>query len=587
MKRKVNINRPQVSADEINQRKDFDSVLKTHLKASKPFFKKPWFLSSVVVATVAIVGAVFLLKDTASNQIIDKENQLVDNNANNSGNKALEEFYKQEENKPCIAPPIEGLNVPFTVFKVNAAKGAELKFKTGSSIKIPKNAFVDLDGNIVKGDLEIRYREFHDVAEIFVAGIPMTYDSAGTRYHFESAGMLQIEGYQNGKKVNIAPDKKINIEMASKDTDPKYNLYELDTIKNNWTCLGKDKIIKKEESTKTTTTTTNNNNNNNNKDIIVWEQPKPNSEIFAIEKQKTEIKVERDQKIAALPNPVMEAKKPVKANTEKYIFNIDVNPKEFPELSVYKGMLFEVTDETKGFTKSMYNGTWDDAKIKEGTKKGENYILTLERQGKSLDVIVKPVFEGKDYEAAMKVYQEKFEKYSTALVKRKEDEKKIEEDYKAKMAAIAKREEEMEKKIKEAEANLFNQMDTQQKVYRAFAVSGFGVYNCDNPIAYPKETVCTANLVTDKNVKLQIYEVYLVDKSKNALFTYAKNPIAQFSYNPGAQNILWTVENGVLYYALPEDFNSFKSSGKMTSIYMKKPDKKFNSIEEFKTFFNI
>ncbi len=62
MKRKVNINRPEMSSDEIARHKNFDSVLKNHTGMSgKPLFKKTWFLSSVIVATVATIVTIVML----------------------------------------------------------------------------------------------------------------------------------------------------------------------------------------------------------------------------------------------------------------------------------------------------------------------------------------------------------------------------------------------------------------------------------------------------------------------------------------------------------------------------------------------
>ena len=58
MKRKVNINRPSIGSEEIVKHKDFNSVLKHNTIMSKPLFKKPWFLSSVAVAVVAVVTTI-------------------------------------------------------------------------------------------------------------------------------------------------------------------------------------------------------------------------------------------------------------------------------------------------------------------------------------------------------------------------------------------------------------------------------------------------------------------------------------------------------------------------------------------------
>ena len=66
MKRKVTINRPEISAQEIAQRKDFNSVLKNSSPdtGGKTPFGKPWFLSSLAVATLAVITtAVWLNRD--------------------------------------------------------------------------------------------------------------------------------------------------------------------------------------------------------------------------------------------------------------------------------------------------------------------------------------------------------------------------------------------------------------------------------------------------------------------------------------------------------------------------------------------
>lgn len=568
MKRKINLNRPKISADEIAQRQDFDSVLKANATANKPFFKKPWFLSGVVVATVAVISTIALLNkeepDTKTDlAIIETQHDSL----------ALEKVYSEELSKPCIAPPIDGLNIPYTTYKVIAENGGKFEFKTGSIFTIPKNAFIDKNGNAIKGEVEIRYREFHDMVDVFVAGIPMTYDSAGTRYHFESAGMLEMKAYQNGTEVGMAKNKSINIEMASNDADPKHNLYLLDTAQNNWACLGKDKIVKPVASEKL-----------EKKEPVSFNS---SSEYKTLETKKAEAKIVREEKIAALPKAPAEPKKPAKVNAAKYTFDIDVNTKEFPELAVYKGVLFEVGDENKNFDKSMYDVIYDNASIKNGTRKNENYLLTLLKGSKKIDLIVYPVFEGKNYETAIKAFQEKFEKYTSVLESRKAEEKKIEAEYLAKVAEYQKRQEEMAKRWKEKQDEAFKALDTEQKVKRVFAINNFGVYNCDNPNAYPSGVACTAELKNDLNKKLHVYDVFLVEKGRNAMFSFARNPVTNFSFDPLAKNILWTVEHGALYYLKPEDFDKIKNGNGTRDIQLKRVAEKFSNADEMKTFFGI
>lgn len=573
MKRKVNINRPEISPEEIIKRKNFDSVLKHHTNAGgKPFFKKPWFMTSVIVATVALVTTLVLLNnDKKREPLNDTTEQTTDQDS-----QALEVFYKKEEAKPCINPPLSGLNVTYATYKVIAEKGAKVDFKTGSTITIPKNAFADENGKILKGEIELRYREFHDAADFFVSGIPMTYDSAGVRYQFESAGMIEVLAFQNGKQVNMAPEKKIDIELASDYAGTEYNLYKLDTMKNNWSCLGKDKVVAKKEG-----------NSKTLEEAIGKVAIEQTPEYKTIETQKVEIKKVKEAEMAALPKPASEPKKPEQVKKGKYTFNLDVDAKEFPELSVYKGLLFEVGDENTSFNKSMYDIVWDEAIIKEGNKAGENYNLTLKKGAKKYDLLVYPVFEGKNYETAMKDYQEKFNKYKTTLDKRIANEKRIEEELQAKIAQYEKEKQALILKYKQQEADHFKQMDTDQKVRRMFAVNSFGVYNCDSPGKYPKGVLCIANLKAEKDRDLQCYEVYLVDKQKNGLFTYSRNPISAFSFDPNSRNLLWTVENGVLYWLKPEQFANITGGQGLSKLIMNRVDQKFASLEELKIYFNF
>ncbi|MES2140095.1 MAG: hypothetical protein V4511_10340 [Bacteroidota bacterium] len=572
MKRKTNINRPEIKSEEISKGKNFDSVLKKQGTLTKPLFKKTWFLSSVVIATVAVITAIALLTNNPENDHAVTKPAI----SINADNSVLAEFYKKEEAKPTINLPLEGVNIPYKIYKVIAEKGASLDFKTGSKMVIPKNAFVDENGKLLKGEVELRYREFHDAVDFFVAGIPMTYDSAGQRYHFESAGMMEMLAFQNDKPVNVAPEKSINIELASNYKGTEYNLYKLDTVKNNWLCLGKDKVVAKAEKTGAAPSLSNQLN-----------RVQETAEYKTIETKKVIVQKEKEVKIASLPKLSPEPKKPEEAKKDKYTFNIDVNPKEYPELAVYKGVLFEVGTENKNFTSSMYDETWEEAIIKDGTKKGENYLLTLKKDAKKYDIVVYPVFEGKNYEKAVNDFKAKFSKYNVALEKRKTDEIKFEEEYQSKLLALQKQQAELELKWKEAEANQFKLMSTDEKVKRMFAVNSFGVYNCDKPSLYPKGVSCLANLTNENDSKLMCYDVFLVDRAKNGLFSYTKNPITQFSFDPKSTNLLWTVDNGVLYWLKPEQFTAIKNSEELSNLKMNRVDQKFKTADEIKQFFNF
>lgn len=575
MKRKVNLNRPGISSEEIAQRKDFNSVLKNSSPnaASKPLFKKPWFLSSIAVATLAIITTAVLLNQ--KNKPIAEKPVVTEAPADSS---KLEAFYKAEEAKPCIAPPIKGLNVPYTVFSVDAAKGGSVDVKSGSQFIVPKNAFVDANGNVVKGTVELRYREFHDAADFFVAGIPMTYDSAGVKYQFESAGMMEMLAYQNGKQVSMALGKTVEVKLASDYSGSEYDLYELDTVRNNWSCLGKDKVVAQAPKLQKS-------------DTSGVQSVQQTPQYKKTEEQKVEAQAKKEQQIAALPAVPVEPKKPVKADPKKIIENLDVSYDQFPELKPFKGVEWQVGDENKDFTEATHRMItdpkmyWSDVEIKEGPKKNENYIITLSKGAKKYSYIYYPVLEGKGYETAMKEFGERFAKYTATLDQRKADEKRIEDEFQAKIKALKAQQAELERQWKQEMNRHIAVMTTQEKVMRIFSISKFGVYNCDNPSAYPHGVSCTAKLANSNGAALMCYDVYLVDKKKNGLFTYYRNPLPVFTFDPASSNILWTVEEGKLYYLSPEQFSDIK--GGEQTLRLTRVEQDFKTVDELKAFFNL
>jgi hypothetical protein len=572
MKRKINIDRSPVSSDEISKRKDFNSLMKAGAGAGKiPVFRQKWFLPGVAVVTVAVItGAVMFFAGGTKADSNDQQlttQQPVDSTA-------LAAFYKAEEAKPCIAPPVEGLDIPFGNYTVIAEQGATIDVPGGGKLVVPKLAFSTADGKTVKGKVDIRYREFHDVVDCFVAGIPMTYDSAGTRYHFETAGMMEIMAYQDGQPLKVADGKKIDVEIVSADPSPKYNLYKLDTLNNNWACLGKDKIkpIQTDEASRKET--------KSGTDTTMSPVTVINNRIASVEKEKV-------QKIEALPAvKIAEPKKPAAVDATRYSFDFSFDVKEFPELKTYNNMVWEVAS-TQPFNKSDFdqvnNTSWEDASISEGPKKGDNYMISLRRGSKKKEFVAVPKFEGKNLEQAQKEYQKKFAEYSAAISERKKKEEALEQEYRAKLASLQAEQKRIEREWAQKEKDRFKSLSTQEQVRRTFAVNQFGVYNCDNPLAYPQGRKCVLALKDEKKKELEVYDVYLVEKGRNALFTYAKNPL-QLSFDPTKENMLWTVQHGKLYLLRADAFAALNGS---QSVKMELADRQFASVDELKEFLQL
>ncbi len=135
-----------------------------------------------------------------------------------------------------VQPVFSKTDVPFNHFVVDTEVGGTIKLPNGTKLNIPQNAFVDKNNQPIEGKVQLHYREFHEAAQILASGIDMTYDSAGITQQFESAGMFELRGFQQENPVFIAPDKNIEVKMASFVAGNDFRFYYYDqTNKHNQT----------------------------------------------------------------------------------------------------------------------------------------------------------------------------------------------------------------------------------------------------------------------------------------------------------------------------------------------------------------
>jgi hypothetical protein len=115
-----------------------------------------------------------------------------------------------------VQPPLPELDIPFQSQKIEVETGGAFDMEEGLKMVIPEYAFMDDRGRQISGDVDLRYRTMHDPVDFFLSGIPMYYDSVGVTYQMESAGMIEVQAFQNGSAIRLQPGKVIRIEMVSR-----------------------------------------------------------------------------------------------------------------------------------------------------------------------------------------------------------------------------------------------------------------------------------------------------------------------------------------------------------------------------------
>lgn len=149
--------------------------------------------------------------------------------------------------------PVKGAELKYVYNKIDPVKGEEITYESGSILKIPENAFVDKEGNPVTDSVTIMYREFRNILDIILSGIPMTCDSAGTTYNFQTAGMFEIQGTVNNEEIYIENGKSLELLYLPQIEVSGYDLYMMND-NNEWEYLDKPEIIKKDENIEGETT---------------------------------------------------------------------------------------------------------------------------------------------------------------------------------------------------------------------------------------------------------------------------------------------------------------------------------------------
>lgn len=146
--------------------------------------------------------------------------------------------YKTEKSITKIVAPIPSMEPIFETQNYTVSEGLEIKLPTSSQINIPPDAFVDKDGNIVTGKVDFKYRIMDNATDIWLTGLPMEQEVNGEKQYFKTAGTFEIRAYQQGKELQLASNKNIDITIASNDKDAAHELFYFDETSGVWESEG-------------------------------------------------------------------------------------------------------------------------------------------------------------------------------------------------------------------------------------------------------------------------------------------------------------------------------------------------------------
>lgn len=401
-----------------------------------------------------------------------------------NSNKNLPEIKDNAKEYVSFIHPPFGTSINFTLLTIDPSKDTLIQFESGSFLEIPKNCFVDINGEPLTKAAQIKFREFDSNEDIFLSGIPMEYNDENGNHNFESAGMCEIKPVDN---IQFAKGKELTIGLNSQSADTNFDLYSFDEKSGKWEVRGKDSVY----------------------------TPKETTEAKNIEPAKNSF----EQKTA--PEPV----KPVKLDhSDPRLITLTLANEEYvPELRKYENVLFRVSEKSK-YIRGESNKAWYYVEVKNTDTKG---LYKLKFYGKSdegeeinLEYFVEPALEGKDYETAIAEYDELFADYEKVKADIVESNRKAQEEQEKKWEA-----EELErvKTQNEIDKNELKINNAKEVIQRIFAVREFAIYNCDRFYGLDSFKELFVDCKDSNNDKINFQSLFLIDNS-----TRATLPLYQF-----------------------------------------------------------
>lgn len=457
--KKIKIDRPEISDQDILKHKNFSNILKQVKmpSASGAQMMNVWVVGPTMFAIAALVAVMVYMNPTELDVTASSE---LDNS---------QPIEETTHNRAAIKAPFPELDVPYEDFLIDNTKDTNIQFSTGSVIAIPANAFKSADGSeIDKQKVNLKYREFHNPYDLFVSGIPMEYDSAGVNYTFETAGMIDVMAFDGDKELILKDDKSLEISMLSDNTDIDFNVYDLDEETGVWSYRGKNIVERIEQF-----------------------QPKEVVLMNKIDETEDEIFSTRSYQPKAL-------------NPKRYAFELDLNEEQKQWFVNADDVLFEVDQDQSEFDPVYYSVAWESMEIK--AKSVDDFHLQLKKNDKVIDLVVYPVYDEMSIVAAAKQYEDE-----VATAKSKKDQ------------LLSRRKSKLndQNNIRNLNDDFLKQ-NFKPRAFRIFTTRRLGICNIDRPLLPPGKLI-TPSFVAENQQKIKVKEVYVVEKGKNQLDRFSSS----------------------------------------------------------------
>jgi uncharacterized protein YeaO (DUF488 family) len=422
-------------------------------------------------------------------------------------------------------------NLPTQVFEITNQNDTFIIGKNGTKFSIPKNSFVDKNGNAVKGKINFELKEALTLVDMIMGNLTTLSDGK----ILQTGGMIYTNATANGENVFIAKDKELQVSVPAENKNDSMLIFEGEVNPENQSI-----------------------NWVNPKDII--EKIKPTEVSKTISRPIFDEHKNMEFPLLEVP------KKPIEITYEsERILSIDFETKNMlPELQHYQNVKFKVSEKSI-YNPEEANKTWYDVKLEKTNEEGlYKVIFKGVDKGKMIEqsYFVSPAFEGNDYKKALALYDQKFRQYEKKKKEIAEQEKRAIEELekleKNRKITLQKNFEIQQKndakKLKET-----NKTKEQRNSNYRFSILALGWVNIDKPINNTKPAFLFIKIPDE--FKMGTFNIKLIFKSrdiilpgfkkKDGTYGFSNNDPEPINLPIGEEAIIFatTYRNNIPYFA--------------------------------------
>ncbi len=310
--------------------------------------------------------------------------------------------------EPFILPP-RTANVPdVKMASIDETEKDQKVVLEDGQLVLSRTALFRDRGRAIEQPVQLHYRQMDEVADYFLAGLPLAYTDAGKGVQLDAAVVLDVYATAAGQWLPIAAGEQVEVALNTyvyaDSSQADYALYRLDTVARRWEKVGAVAGIYQD---------------------VAWPENWTSVQAYrALEANYTD-KIRQARTASKLSEPPAAPEAPKKSVGKNPTIELDflndlaltpdsdVRPEDMERL-INRG-IWELLPETGQFDMRAFNVVWEQVRLR-NLAGGDRYELTLINPQRQEKLLIQAILlDDNSYQAAMQRFEAELAAYQVAL----------------------------------------------------------------------------------------------------------------------------------------------------------------------------